>query len=110
MMIEENKENISLMKILGFRKREVYSLILNSSSFSVILGYLLGIPLLLTSLNEMFQSLTKEMSISLPITISYGYLLAGFLIIYLTYEVSKALSKKKINRISMNEILKSRLE
>ncbi len=110
MMIEENKENISLMKILGYRKREVYSLILNSSSFSVVLGYLLGIPLLLVSLNEMFRSLTKEMSISLPITISYGYMMAGFLVIYLTYEVSKALSKKKINRISMNEILKSRLE
>jgi putative ABC transport system permease protein len=110
MMIEENKENISLMKILGYRKREVYSLILNSSSFSVILGYILGVPLLLASLNEMFRSLTKEMSISLPITISYSYLIAGFAIIYITYEVSKALSKKKINRISMNEILKSRLE
>jgi putative ABC transport system permease protein len=98
------------MKILGYRKREVYSLILNSSSFSVILGYILGVPLLLVSLNEMFRSLTKEMSISLPITINYLYLIAGFLIIYTTYEVSKALSKKKINRISMNEILKSRLE
>ncbi|MDF2514493.1 MAG: permease [Herbinix sp.] len=110
MMIEENKENISLMKILGYRKREVYSLILNSSSFSVILGYILGVPLLLASLNEMFRSLTKEMSISLPITISYRYLIAGFVIIYITYELTKALSKKKINRISMNEILKSRLE
>ncbi|MDF2944867.1 MAG: permease [Herbinix sp.] len=110
MMIEENKENISLMKILGYRKREVYSLILNSSSFSVILGYLLGIPLLLASLNELFRSLTQEMSISLPITISYTYILAGFIIIYITYEASKAMSKKKINRISMNEILKSRLE
>jgi putative ABC transport system permease protein len=110
MMIEENKENISLMKVLGYRKKEVYSLVLNSSSFSVVLGYLLGIPLLLASLNELFRSLTKEMSISLPITLSYGYIMAGFLVIYLTYAVSKALSKKKINRISMNEILKSRLE
>ena len=110
MMIEENKENISLMKVLGYRKKEVYSLILNSSSFSVVLGYLLGIPLLLASLNELFRSLTKEMSISLPITLSYGYIMAGFIVIYLTYTVSKSLSKKKINRISMNEILKSRLE
>lgn len=110
MIIEENKENISLLKVLGYRKREVYSMILNSSAFLVILGYILGVPLLLALLGVMFKSLTKEMSISLPITISYNYIIIGFIIIYVTYEFSKALSKKKINRISMTEVLKSRLE
>lgn len=110
MIIDENKENISLLKVLGYRKKEVYSMILNSSSFLVVVGYILGVPLLLMSLRAMFQSLTKEMSISLPTTISYSYLLIGFVIIYFTYEISKALSKKKINRISMTEVLKSRLE
>jgi putative ABC transport system permease protein len=110
MIIEENKENISLMKVLGYRKKEIYSLILNSSAFIIILGYILGVPLLLASLGVMFKSITKEMSISLPITISYSYLFIGFAIIYITYEISKALSKGKVNRISMNEVLKSRLE
>lgn len=110
MIIEENKENISLMKILGYRKKEVYSMILNSSSFLVILGYIIGIPMLLISLEAMFKSLTKEMSISFPVKIDLVYLIIGFLIIYITYEISKALSRKKVNRISMNEILKSRLE
>jgi len=110
MIIEENKENISLMKILGYRKKEVYSMILNSSSFLVVIGYILGIPLLLTSLGAMLKSLTKEMSIALPLKINFVYLIIGFVVIYLTYELSKALSKKKVNRISMNEVLKSRLE
>lgn len=110
MIIDENKENISLMKVLGYRKKEVYSMILNSSAFLVILGYVLGVPILISLLGNMFKSLTKEMSISLPITISYSYLIIGFVIIYVTYEVSKALSKKKVNRISMTEVLKSRLE
>lgn len=108
--IEENKENISLMKVLGYRKKEVYSLILNSSTFIVIIGYLLGIPLLLASLSALFKSMTKEMSISFPVTIEYSYLLIGFVIIYLTYELSKFLSRKKIDRISMSEALKSRME
>lgn len=110
MIIEENKENISLMKILGYKKKEVYSMILNSSSILVVLGYVLGVPLLLTSLGAMYKSLTKEMSISLPIRIDFSYLIIGFLIIYITYQISKTLSKRKVNRISMNEILKSRLE
>jgi len=110
MIIEENKKNISLMKVLGYRKKEIYSLILNSSAFLIVLGYILGVPLLLASLGAMYKSLTKEMSISLPITIRYSYLFIGFIIIYITYEISKSLSKKKVNRISMNEVLKSRLE
>ena len=110
MIIDENKENISLMKVLGYRKKEVYSMILNSSAFLVILGYILGVPILIALLGNMFKSLTMEMSIALPITISYSYLIIGFVIIYVTYEVSKALSKKKVNKISMTEVLKSRLE
>ncbi|OAA91069.1 ABC transporter permease [Clostridium ljungdahlii] len=108
--IEENKENISLMKVLGYRNKEVYSLILNSSSFIVILGYILGIPLLLASLRALFKSITKDMNISFPVTINYVYVIVGFIIIYLTYELSKLLSRKKINKISMSEALKSRME
>ncbi|QHQ59761.1 FtsX-like permease family protein [Anaerocolumna sedimenticola] len=110
MIIEENKENISLMKVLGYRKREVYSMILNSSSFLIILGFILGIPLLFMSLGSMLNSLTKDMSVALPLKIDSIYLILGFVIIYLTFEVSKALSKKKVSKISMNEVLKSRLE
>lgn len=66
--------------------------------------------MLLASLGVMLKSLTKEMSISLPLRISYIYLIIGFLIIQFTYEISKALSKKRVDRISMNEILKSRVE
>lgn len=108
--IEENKDNISLLKVLGYRKKEVYSLILNSSSFIVVLGYILAVPLLLGSLTALFRSMAKEMSISFPVTIDYIYILIGFIIIYLTFELSKLLSRKKINRISMSEALKSRIE
>ncbi|MHC1684475.1 MAG: ABC transporter permease [Clostridiaceae bacterium] len=108
--IEENKDNISLMKVLGYRKKEVYSLILNSSTFIVIIGYILGVPLLLASMTAMFKSITKDMSVSFPVTIDYVYVLIGFVVIYLTYELSKLLSRRKVNKISMSDALKSRLE
>ncbi|MCM8710230.1 ABC transporter permease [Clostridium sp. SYSU_GA19001] len=110
LIIEENKQNISLMKVFGYRKKEVYSLILNSSTFMVVLGYVLGVPILIFSLSAMFKSVTKDMSISFEVTINYIYVLVGFVIIYLTYELSKFLSRKKINKISMAEALKSRAE
>lgn len=108
--IEENKENISLMKVLGYKNKEVYSLILNSSSFIVVLGYILGVPMLLTSMHALFKSMTKDMNVSFPVTINYIYVVVGFIIIYLTYELSNLLSRKKVNNISMAEALKSRIE
>ncbi len=108
--IEENKTNISLMKILGYRKKEVYSLILNSYGFLVVLGYILGVPLLFASMRAMFDSVTKDMSVSFPIIINYTYVLIGFVVIYLTFELSKLLSRRKINRISMAEALKAGME
>lgn len=108
--IEENRENISLMKVLGYRKKEIYSLVLNSSTFIVILGYILGIPLLLVSLDALFKSVTKDMTISMPIKINYAYTIFGFAVIYLTYELSKLLSRRKINRVSMVEALKAAQE
>jgi len=108
--IEENKANISLMKVLGYRRKEVYSLILNSSNFVVVLGYVLSIPLLLASLNALFKSMTMDMSITFPVTIDYIYVAVGFVIIYLTFELSKFLNRRKVNRISMSEALKSRME
>ncbi|AGK99375.1 ABC transporter permease [Clostridium pasteurianum] len=107
LIIEENKGNISLMKVLGYKNKEVYSLILNSSSFIVVLGYVLGVPLLLACLKVMFQSVTEGMNMDFPVTIEYIYVVVGFIVIYLTYEISKVLSKKKVNKISMTEALKS---
>jgi putative ABC transport system permease protein len=110
LIIEENKGNISLMKVFGYRKKEVNSLILNSSSMIIVIGYIIGIPLILAYMNELFKSLTESIKMTLPVTISYYYVIVGFVVVYLTYELSKALSRKKITRISMSEALKAGME
>lgn len=110
LIIEENKQSISLMKVLGYRKKEVYSLILDSSSFIIILGYALGVRVLLASLSVMFKSVTQSMNFAFPVTINLRYVFVGFVVIYLTYEISKILSRNKINKISMTEALKSGME
>lgn len=110
LIIEENKESISLMKIWGYRRKEVNSLILNSSSLLIVIGYILGVPLLLTSLSAMFSSVTKSLNFAFPVTIDYSYVLIGFVVIYFTYVISKTLNRRKVNRISMTEVLKSGME
>lgn len=110
LVIEENKINISLMKVFGYRRKEVNSLILDSSSIIIVIGYIIGIPLVLSYMRVLFKSLTESVNMTLPVTISYFYILIGFVVVYLTYEISKALSRKKIDRISMSEALKTGME
>ncbi|URZ06960.1 ABC transporter permease [Clostridium felsineum] len=107
MIIEENKINISLMKILGYKKKEIFSLILNSSSFIVIIGYILGIPLLLSSLKAMFKSVTRDMNLSFQVKLNFTSIIIGFIVIYITYYISSFLNRKKIMKISMVEALNS---
>lgn len=110
LIIEENKNNISLMKVFGYRRKEVNSLILNSSSIVIAAGYIIGIPLILILMKELFRSLTDSIRLTVPVLINYTYILAGFAVIYIIYELSKALSRKKIERISMSEALKAGAE
>ncbi len=48
----------------------------------------------------------KDTNFSIPMNISLKYTIIGFVIIYLTYEISKILSKRKVLTISMIDLMK----
>ncbi|WP_162551190.1 ABC transporter permease [Paenibacillus tepidiphilus] len=108
MIIEENKASISLLKILGYSKQKVSALILNSNIFVVIIGYCISIPLINQLMDLFFKAAFPSMAI--PTKLEFKNIVIGFLIILVTYEVSKYLSKKKVMEISMADSLKSRVE
>lgn len=111
LIVEENKNIISLMKIFGYRKKEINSLILNSSTIVVVIGYILGIPLILAALGVLIQSMEDSVGLALPpARISPLYILVGFIVVMLSYELSKLLCRKKINAVSMSEALKPGME
>ncbi|SNS87616.1 putative ABC transport system permease protein [Anaerovirgula multivorans] len=111
MIVEENKGTISLMKICGYRKKEINSLILNSSTIVVVIGYIIGVPLTLSALGVLVQSLENSVGMSLPpLKIDLPYILIGFIAVMLAYELSKLLCKKKVNAVSMSEALKAGAE
>lgn len=110
LLIDENKTNISLLKILGYGKKEVFSLILGSNTILVILGYVISVPLILTSLTGFFNSMTKDMNITIPAKLNNMNILIGFVIIIITYELSKALNRRKIMKVSMTDSLKENRE
>lgn len=100
LIVEENKNIISLMKIFDYRKKEINSLILNSSTIAVMIGYIIGIPLTLAAIGVLFQSLENSVGLMLPpMKIGPSYILIGFIVVMLSYELLKLLCKKKVNAV-----------
>jgi putative ABC transport system permease protein len=110
MTIEENRDKISLFKILGYKRKEVFSLVLGMNKWLVLIGYLLSIPLIVISLELVFNAVTAEMGITFPITIRWVNLFIVFLLLCFVYLISKWLNRAKIHRIPMEEMLKSARE
>ncbi len=110
LVVDESRSSISLMKVFGYRKKEIGKLILGSNTFIVILGYLLGIPALLGTVGAFYGSLTESLQIVLPVKLNVLYILLGFIIVMATYEFAKWMCRKKVARIPMSEALKAGTE
>jgi len=110
LVVDEGRAGISLMKVFGYRKKEINKLILNSNTMIVVLGYLLGIPALLGTVGAFYGSLTKSLQIVLPVKLNAWYMLLGFIVVMVTYQFAKWMCRKKVARIPMSEALKAGTE
>jgi putative ABC transport system permease protein len=110
MIIQENKITISLFKVLGYRSKEVNKLILDSNTPVIVMGYLIGVPVLLASVTAFMQSLTESLQMTIPARLSIWSMLLGFVVVMFTYQVARMLSKRKVDRIPMDEVLKAGTE
>lgn len=110
LIVEENRSTISLLKIFGYKRNEIKSLILNSSTYAVLLGFIISIPILLVSIRALFDYMGSMINVVLPATLNPLYVLVCFILAMLSYELSKLMCSKKVNAVSMSEALKAGME
>jgi putative ABC transport system permease protein len=110
LMIEESRSTISLLKIFGYRRKEVWKLIMNSSIPAVWIGFWLGLPLMLAFGNNLNRSIAETMNMLIPMIVNPLYVLISFVLILAVYEVTRRLGGRKLERISMSEALKAGTE
>lgn len=108
--VEENKNNISMMKVLGYHNKKIISLMIRYNIFIVIAAYLLSVPIIKYLIKQLFDILGESMNAVIPVKLYSHNVLIGFLIILLTYEVSKFISVRRVFKISMVDSLKSKNE
>ncbi|WP_042273349.1 ABC transporter permease [[Clostridium] dakarense] len=107
--IDENKNHIALMKVFGYKKKEINSMMLNGSRIYVVLGYIIGVPIGYSIIKLIFK-IFESLDIALEAKLNLSYVLIGFVIIVLTFEVSKFMCARKIDKIALSEALKTQKE
>jgi putative ABC transport system permease protein len=110
LLIEENRNTISLFKVFGYKRREIRSLILNSSTLVIVAGFITGIPLAVASMGAVYGYLGKMINLVLPPIVSPFYVVISFVAIILTYQLSKLLCAKSVETVPMSEALKAGTE
>ncbi len=105
-VIEENYEQISVLKVMGYYDDEISRLILTIYFPFVMAAYLLSIPITQAGMSFIMALIAKELPFSIPVTLNFTQIISGVGIILVTYYISLLLSKRSLSKISLQEALK----
>lgn len=110
MLVSENKSNISMLKVLGYRDKQINQIVLSVNHVLLPIGFLLSVPLVFASTNW-FMFFLAEFIGALPKAYvapkSFAYtavLVCG------SYFGSLFLLRRKVSKVDMVECLKGNRE
>lgn len=106
MIVEENTVNISMLKILGYRKREIRNLVLTGNHLLLCIGFVVGIPLALAVGGSVCASSAETTGMLISLYVKPVSYVVTLLIVLASYLLSLVLAGRKVERIEMTESLK----
>jgi len=93
-LVDENIKVISLMKIFGYKNKEVSKVILNVYNGVLIISYLVSIPFAKYVLTQIMNYLSSYLSIDLSFDLSIFKIVLGLILFLLFYYLGCLLSKR----------------
>ena len=105
-IVEENKKTISLMKVMGYKNKEISSIVLNIYTPVIVISYLFSIPAMVKFLETVVKSLSSDTEMTIPIVLSYPKAIIGLLGLLVAYYIALAICKKALNKIPLAVALK----
>ena len=110
MMVTENKNNISMLKVLGYRNRQIDKIVLNVNHIFLPIGILLSIPAAYGVANCFFKLFADIDGILVTTSISLKSYLLSFALTIAGYVISVWLVRRKVKKVDMIECLKDNRE
>ncbi|WP_214811184.1 FtsX-like permease family protein [Exiguobacterium sp. s181] len=105
--VEKNYYVISLLKVMGYEKREVRSMILNSYFIYALISALLSIPIALLTLRVIIVVFAEDYGLVLPLEFEWVYIVYTLGAVVLLFFMSTFISRRKIDQIPLQEVLKT---
>jgi len=104
--VEDKYYDISLLKVMGYNDKEVNSMILNSYFVYSIISFLISVPIAVALVNGMVKYLIVSFNMVLPFEFELWQVFVGATIIVVIFFIGTLGAKSKINKVSLQEILK----
>ena len=107
-VIDRSSYAISLMKIMGYNKKEISKLFLDGNFYVIIAGIILGIPISMYISRLMLRFSLMNFSIGLDFTVPWAVYLQFFAIVLGVFVIICTMLVRQMNRIPLTEALKGR--
>ena len=110
MLMTENRHNISMLKVLGYRNGKINKVVLHINHILVPIGILLSIPLVYALGDAFFRTDIENTGMIVHTVISARSYILSILLTLASYFGSIAIIGRKIRKVSMVESLKDNRE
>lgn len=105
--VEDNYYNISMLKVMGYSKKEVEEMILGSYRVLLIMTYMITVPCTVWTMNICMDYMAKLFNMVIPLELETWHAISGLLCVFIMFEVGAYAAKKKVNKIALQEVLKA---
>ncbi len=107
-MIDRSALNISLIKVFGYRRKEIKKLYLDGNFFIVAIGGAICVPLAKIIMNEIFPLMVSNVNCGIHLDAPFYFYIIVYAVIILLYFIINALLVKNLDKYTPAEVLKNR--
>lgn len=107
-MVDRSAYNISLIKVFGYKKKEIRKLYLDGNFYVIALGSLICLPLSKFIMNKLFPFMIPNVSCGLNVETPTIFYVVAYIVILILYFVINTMLVSRLNKFTPAEVLKNR--
>nr|WP_244262210.1 ABC transporter permease [Thermoanaerobacter wiegelii] len=108
--INENKKNIGVLKMLGYRENSIFKMILGFNNISFLIGFLAGIPLSKVTMDSLMSAATKDIDFAMVLEVSPKSVISTFAVLFLVFVFSRFLVRRKVAKVMPVDVLREQVD
>lgn len=96
---DENTSNIVMLKIFGYKRREIASMVFGLNKYFAIIGYLAALPVMMLLCKMMCISEIENYGLYMKVYFPWYYMLLTFVVYFAVFLLTQLWAQRKINSI-----------